>query len=73
MSKRGKDIEKLRAIAKELASRNPLPARFRDHPLKGDWVGFRECHVEPDWLLVYRREGATLILQRTGTHTDLFG
>ena len=57
-----------------LETGNPLPQKYLDHPLKGNWKGFRECHVAPDWLLVYRYEADTLILvlQRTGSHSDLF-
>jgi mRNA interferase YafQ len=49
-----------------------LEPRHRDHPLAGDWKDYRDCHVEPDWLLIYMREGGKLILARTGTHSDLF-
>jgi mRNA interferase YafQ len=49
--------------------------RFRDHALKGDWSGYRECHIRPDWLLIYRidRQRLTLVLTTTGTHSDIFG
>jgi mRNA interferase YafQ len=71
--KRGKDMTKLDAILAALAARRPLEPRHRDHALTGDWSGYRECHVEPDWLLVYRCIGDELWLDRTGTHSDLFG
>lgn len=71
--KRGKDMAKLRTMLALLCARAPLPARARDHPLKGDWAGFRDAHIEPDWLLIYRVEGDELQLARTGTHADLFG
>lgn len=50
-----------------------LPSKNRDHALCGNYSGYRECHIEPNWLLVYRQEGAELLLYRTGTHSDLFG
>lgn len=50
-----------------------LPAKNRDHILTGDYSGYRECHIEPDWLLIYRQVGNELRLDRTGTHADLFG
>ena len=50
----------------------PLPPRLKDHPLTGDWRGWRDLHIEPDWLLLYKIEGNDLILARTGSHADLF-
>ena len=75
MKRRGKDLSKLSAILDVLASGGPLPARNRDHALSGNRAGCRECHIEPDWLLVYRIERDALILVaiETGTHSDLFG
>lgn len=70
--KRGKEIDKLKAVLLLLVEEKPLPASHRDHPLKGDWHGFRDLHIEPDWLLLYRVEGEELQLARTGTHADLF-
>jgi mRNA interferase YafQ len=70
--KRGKDLAKLRAILALLVAGSPLPHRYKDHPLKGDWSGFRDAHIEPDWLLIYRIQGEELQLARTGTHADLF-
>jgi mRNA interferase YafQ len=49
-----------------------LPQRLKDHPLGGEWKSFRECHIEPDWLLIYKIDGDDLHLVRTGTHSDLF-
>lgn len=71
--KRGLRLELLRNVVSTLAAGLPLDARFRDHALTGNCRGFRECHVEPDWLLVYRIDGEALklILFRTGT-PDLF-
>jgi mRNA interferase YafQ len=51
----------------------PLPDKNRDHDLGGDFIGFRECHILPDWLLTYKVSGDDLYLDRTGTHSDLFG
>jgi mRNA interferase YafQ len=70
--KRGKDMSKLTTVLSLLIERRPLPSGYKDHPLKGDWKGFRDLHIEPDWLLLYRVEGTELQLARTGTHTDLF-
>ena len=70
--KRGKDLAKLRTILALLFAGSPLPDRYKDHPLKGDWSGFRDAHIEPDWLLIYRIQGEELQLARTGTHADLF-
>ncbi len=70
--KRGKDPQKLKAVLEHLISGQPLPSRNRDHALTGDWVGWRDCHLEPDWLLIYKLSDDELILGRTGTHSDLF-
>lgn len=70
--KRGKDLSKLRKLLLLLIERQPLPAVYRDHPLKGNWGGYRDAHIEPDWLLIYRVEGNELLLARTGAHSDLF-
>ena len=72
MEKRGKDMARLRAVIDLLLAGSPLPARLRDHPLKGDWAGYRDLHVEPDWLLLYEADAETLLLARTGSHADLF-
>jgi mRNA interferase YafQ len=74
MRRRGKDIGKLEDTLRALLREEPLPERQRDHQLVGNWTGYRECHVEPDWLLIYKidPEQATLTLVRTGTHSDLF-
>jgi mRNA interferase YafQ len=70
--KRRKDISKLEQIIWLLAAGEPLPARNRDHLLTGNWRGRRECHIEPDWLLIYQVRDDLLILERTGSHADLF-
>jgi len=70
--KRGKDTAKLRSLVLLLAEGAPLPPRYRDHALSGDWKHFRDCHIDPDWLLIYKIDGNDLYLTRTGTHADLF-
>ncbi|CAN7397700.1 type II toxin-antitoxin system YafQ family toxin [Rhizobium rhizogenes] len=72
MEKRGKDMTKLRAVLVMLIEQQVLPVEYKDHPLRGDWKGFRDLHIEPDWLLLYRIEGEELQLARTGSHSDLF-
>lgn len=72
MIKRGKDLQKLREVVTQLAHQQPLDARHRDHPLIGEWKGSRDCHLEPDWLLIYTATKTDLRLERTGAHTDLF-
>ena len=74
MKKRGKDLSKWENILTKLANGENLPDKNKDHQLKGEWQNFRECHIEPDWLLIYRIEDDELILYATatGTHTDLF-
>ena len=74
MKKRGKDLEKLKYVVNELANQRPLDEKYRDHELTGNYRNFRECHIEPDWLLIYRIEKGelTFALVRTGTHSDLF-
>lgn len=72
--KRGYRMERLRDVVMMLASEQKLDERYRDLGLTGNYSGFRECHVEPDWLLVYRinQDALALFLFRTGTHSDLF-
>jgi len=70
--KRGKDLGKLRELLSLLLAGDDLPASYKDHPLKGDWKDYRDAHIEPDWLLIYRVVGDELHLARTGTHSDLF-
>ena len=65
-------MEKYRGPLLALCSREPLPREFNDHPLKGDWKGWRDCHVAPDWIIIYQKTDDELILARTGTHADLF-
>jgi mRNA interferase YafQ len=70
--KRGNDMSKLREAILLLAAVSPLPAHYKDHPLGGNWAHHRECHIEADWLLIYKVDGDDLYLVRTGTHSDLF-
>jgi len=70
--KRGNDMSKLREAILLLAAGGPLPARYRDHSLGGDWAHHRDCHIEPDWLPIYKVDGDDLCLVRTGAHSDLF-
>lgn len=74
MKKRGKDMSKLVVVLDLLASGNPLPENYKDHQLSGSLKDFRECHIEPDWLLMYQIFEGELILSATatGTHADLF-
>ncbi len=74
INKRGYDTNKLRTVIKLLADGVELPPNYKDHPLRGNWDGCRECHIESDWLLIYEYDNGSLILylSRTGTHSDLF-
>lgn len=70
-----KKTKLLEDIVSALAMGETLPEKNMDHPLTGNWSGYRECHIQPDWLLIYRIDGNVLVLtlSRTGTHSDLFG
>jgi mRNA interferase YafQ len=72
VQKRGKETSHLRTVIETLAQGQTLPTKYRDHQLKGVFRDCRECHIEADWLLIYRIEGNVLQLVRTGTHSDLF-
>jgi mRNA interferase YafQ len=72
MIKRGRDPENIKAIIRNLIEEKPFDRKFRDHVLIGNFKDRRECHIEPDWLLIYRIEESTIIFERTGTHADLF-
>ena len=73
--KRHLNIELLDDMIRTLARGDTLPGKHKDHELSGEWAGYRECHIQPDWLLVYRIDDDVLVLTlaRTGTHSDLFG
>ncbi len=70
--RRGKKEEKLKEVIDILLSGNSLPEKYRNHPLKGGYTSCMECHIEPDWLLIYRIIDNQLYLERTGSHSDLF-
>lgn len=72
MKKRGKDLKKLQAVVNKLANNEALHPRHRDHSLVGEWKACRDCHIEPDWVLIYYGDSNTLRLERTGSHSDLF-
>ena len=72
MMSRKKDENKLWDIVDMLIKGKSLPIKCKDHPLGGNWANKRNCHIEPDWLLIYCVRGKDLILERTGTHSDLF-
>jgi mRNA interferase YafQ len=67
------DLPQLEKVVFILAAQESLPEQYRDHSLVGNWVGFCECHIKPDWLLIYRVEDDELQLARTGSHAELFG
>ena len=73
VKKQGKNLADLRSVVEKLARREPLPPTRRDHNLCGRWNKHRECHIAPDWLLIYHIEGDDLILERTGSRSELFG
>lgn len=70
--RQGADISRLEAVVSSLVDEEPLDEGYRDHTLIGNWRGFRECHIQPDWLLIYRIEVGELQLARTGSHAELF-
>jgi mRNA interferase YafQ len=72
IKKRGKNIQKLYDIMSDLIHQNPLAKKHVDHPLKGEYSDCRECHIEPDWLLIYLIKDNSITFIRTGTHADLF-
>ena len=74
IERRGYNLDLLRTTVSFLAEQKTLPEKYKDHRLTGDYTGYRECHITPDWLLVYRidLDQLILVLTRTGTHSDLF-
>ncbi len=72
--KRNLDISKMNVVVEMLLAGKQLPEKYQDHSITGNWIGYRECHIQPDWLLVYHIEDDLLVLTltRTGTHSDLF-
>ena len=70
--KRGKEMTKIKEVIQLLVNNQPLPAQLSDHPLKNNWKNYRDLHIEPDWLLIYRADESSVHFERTGTHSDLF-
>lgn len=70
--RRGKDMAKLKTLITLLVNEQEIPAEYEDHPLQGNWRGYRDAHMEGDWILIYRVDGEDLRLARTGTHQDIF-
>jgi len=70
--RQGKDLDKLRAAIEKLSNSEQLDPTYRDHPLSGNWKNHRDCHIGPDWLLIYRIAAGELFLERTGSHSELF-
>ncbi len=73
LQRQRKDTSRLKSIIETLVAEVPLDDQYRDHLLIGNWKGFRECHIQPGWLLIYRIAGEELQLARTGSHAELFG
>ena len=72
ISKQNKDLSKIRDVIEKLVAGQLLEPKYHDHQLSGNWKGHRDCHIEPDWLLIYRVTGDDLYLERTGSHSELF-
>ena len=72
MLRRGKDKQKIAAVITSLVNQKPLEPKHRDHALSGNFKGRRDCHIEPDWLLIYKVDGEGIVFERTGTHSDIF-
>lgn len=72
MQRRGKDLGKLKKVLESLVKDEKLSQKYRDHVLVGQYKGTRECHIEPDWLLIYESAESEVVLIRTGSHPDLF-
>lgn len=72
IKKQNKDLDKLKVVIEALVSGEVLDERYQDHKLSGEWKEHRDCHIEPDWILIYRLTSDSLYLERTGSHSDLF-
>lgn len=70
--KRNCNMELLKAIIRLICSEEPLPDKNKEHILSGNWKGHRECHIQPDWLLIYQIGNGVVVFERTGSHSDLF-
>jgi mRNA interferase YafQ len=72
LKKQGKDLDKLETVVDLLQAQQPLPIRCRAHPLRGTWIDHWDCHIAPNWLLLYKLTAKELILVRSGSHAELF-
>ena len=74
LQQKGHTPEQFATVLEYLVNEEPLPEKYCDHPLKGNYIGYRECHILPDWLLIYKveKDRLTLVLTRTGSHSDLY-
>jgi mRNA interferase YafQ len=72
VQKQNKDLEKLKILIEKLLGETVLEEQYKDHNLTGKWKNYRECHITPDWLLIYKKTAESLILVRTGSHSELF-
>lgn len=72
IKKQNKDLSKIKSVIEKLAAGEVLKPKYNDHQLSGNWKGHRDCHIEPDWLLIYRTSANHLYLERTGSHSELF-
>ena len=72
IKKQNKNLDKLRSVIEKLVAGQLLEPIYKDHQLSGNWKGHRDCHIEPDWLLIYRITSDDLYLERTGSHAELF-
>ena len=72
IKKQNKDLDKLRVVIEKLAAGKKLEPKYRDHQLSGNWSGHHDCHIESDWILIYRTAVNELFLERTGSHSELF-
>jgi len=72
LNRRGYDLDKLNAAQQMLADKGELPTQYKPHPLRGNWKGCWDAHIAPDWILIYEIDGESIILRRTGSHSDLF-
>jgi len=73
IKKQNKDLSKLRTVIEKISRGQILEPSYRDHQLSGNWKGHRDCHIEPDWILIYRITTEDLYLERIGSHSELFG
>ncbi len=72
LQKRGEDLDKLKRLIEMLLAGEPLTVKYKDHSLKHNWAGYRDAHVEPDWVLIYAPKDVSVHFERTGTHEELF-